>query len=212
MTKMAHLVQLQDISAAYNGHIVLSDVNFDIETDDFTAITGPNGCGKTTLAKIILGLKKPQSGEVVYYREGRPTDSLRMGYLPQYTDIDKKFPISVRDVILSGLESHTFFPYRYTRQDRQKVEDVVGLMGLETLASRHIEALSGGQLQRVLLARAVVSKPELVILDEPNTYVDRQFQGEMYKMLHAINRHCAIIIISHDLDTMRCEAKRVIEL
>ena len=132
-----------------------------------------------------------------------------MGYLPQYNDLDKEFPISVYEVVLSGLSKTKGLFSRYTKAHHQQVLDTLERMQLIDLKDRHIGALSGGQLQRVLLARAIVSKPDVVILDEPNTYIDRRFQKQMYEMLEQINQECAIIIVSHDIAEVLNNVKHI---
>lgn len=209
---MAVIIRLDHISASY-GHITaVKDISLQVEHDDFLAILGPNGCGKTTLVNVILGLKTPCEGKVVYLKDNQPTASLNMGYLPQYNDIDKNFPISVREVVLSGLKSKPSLFYHYTKAQKSQADEAILTMGLDAVADRAIGTLSGGQLQRVLLARAIVSKPEVIILDEPNTYIDRRFQDEMYEMLHRLNQNCAIIIVSHDIERMKQEAKHFVQL
>ena len=132
-----------------------------------------------------------------------------MGYLPQYNQIDKKFPISVEEVILSGLSGEKGLLRRYTEEQRARVREVVSRMGLEGLERRPIGQLSGGQMQRVLLGRAVISQPDLVILDEPNTYIDKRFEAKLYELLEDINRRCAIILVSHDIGTILQTVKTI---
>ena len=132
-----------------------------------------------------------------------------MGYLPQYNAIDRRFPISVYEVVLSGLSRQKRFLRPYTRSQHEQVCETLRKMELESLKKCSIGILSGGQLQRVLLARAIVSRPEVVILDEPNTYIDKRFQEQMYQMLGTINRDCAVIIVSHDIGTILQNVKDV---
>ncbi len=194
------LIQLEHIHTGYDGKQVLRDINLTVHTHDFLGIIGPNGGGKTTLVKTILGLKKPHSGTITFFRNGQPVPSIRMGYLPQYNKLDKKFPISVYEVILSGLRKSPW--KRYSKEQHQAVEDMLLLMGLDTLAHQPIAHLSGGQLQRALLGRAIISRPEVVILDEPNTYIDKCYEAQLYQLLEEINRECAIILVSHDLGSV----------
>lgn len=209
---MATIIRLQHITVSYGNITAIRDINLEINHDDFLAITGPNGCGKTTLINVILRLKTPDEGQVNYFKEGKDVAKLNIGYLPQYSDIDKNFPISVREVVLSGLKSKYTFGLHYTQFQEELAHEATETMGLCQMTNRTIGTLSGGQLQRVLLARAIVSKPEVIILDEPNTYVDRQFQDDMYRMLHQLNDNCAIIIVSHDIERMKKEAKNIIRL
>jgi zinc transport system ATP-binding protein len=206
---MQSIIQLQNVTTGYDAKIALKDVSLNINARDFLGIIGPNGGGKTTLVKVILGLLKPKQGQVKYFREGKEVNEITMGYLPQHSEIDHTFPISVYDTILSGLSRQKPLLHPFTLEQRGMVDEMVNRLQLSGLEKRHIGALSGGQLQRVLLARAIVSKPEVVILDEPNTYIDQQFQSQMYQILLDINRDCAIIMVSHNVKSILQNAKEV---
>ena len=206
---MQPIIKIQHVTAGYEDKIALKDVSLTVYDHDFLGIIGPNGGGKTTLVRVILGLMKPMSGELTYFRDGKTTHEITMGYLPQYNEIDKKFPISVYEVVLSGLSRQKRLLHPYTSEQHKRVKDTLEKMELESFGDRPIGTLSGGQLQRVLLARAIVSKPEVVILDEPNTYIDQRFQEQMYKTLEIINQDCAIIIVSHDVGTILQNVKDV---
>ncbi|MDR0972731.1 MAG: metal ABC transporter ATP-binding protein [Prevotellaceae bacterium] len=197
------LITLSHVSAAYDRKIVLRDINLTIGKRDFWGILGPNGGGKTTLIKLLLGLLEPTKGE------RQCTPSLRMGYLPQYNALDKKFPISVEEVILSGLSGSKPMLRQFTNEQREKTKRTITRMGLDGLQHRPIGALSGGQLQRVLLGRALVGEPQLLILDEPNTYIDQVFEAQLYELLHGINTDCAIVLAGHDTDAIRRHAKTI---
>ena len=203
------IIRIEHLSAGYDGKQVLSDVNLTITADDYLGIIGPNGGGKTTLMRLILGLMKPTEGRIRYYRNGEDVKEITMGYLPQYNALDRQFPISVYEVVLSGLSKSKGLFSRYTRAQHERVGETLRQLQLEDLQQRPIGALSGGQLQRVLLARAIVSKPDVVILDEPNTYIDRRFQKQMYEMLEQINKECAIIIVSHDIAEVLNNVKHI---
>ena len=194
------LIELRKVRAGYGRKEVLRDIDLTVYVRDFLGIIGPNGGGKTTLVKTILGLKKPSSGSITFYRNGKTVPSIRMGYLPQYNKIDKDFPISVYEVVLSGLKKKIW--QRYSADQHTAVETMLRQMGLEDLSQRPIGTLSGGQLQRALLGRAIVSQPDVVILDEPNTYIDKRFETQLYQLLNDINRECAIILVSHDLGSV----------
>ena len=150
------IIQLNDISASYGKRLALEKVNLTVFDDDYLGVIGPNGGGKTTLMKIILGLKKATKGTIQYFRDGKPVEELTMGYLPQYNKIDHRFPISVYEVVLSGLNRQKRLFRPYTKQQHQQVEATMQRLQLENLRNRPIGELSGGQLQRVLLARAIV--------------------------------------------------------
>lgn len=222
------LIQINNLSAGYDGRTVLRNVNLTVYDRDFLGIIGPNGGGKTTLIKCILGLLKPTAGEILYSTCGTtgtkhasadsnpsaapslsPHAQLTMGYLPQYNSIDRKFPITVNEVILSGLSSKKPLASRFTAEHREKARTVIARMGLEGMEERAIGALSGGQLQRALLGRAIISDPQVVILDEPSTYIDKRFEARLYELLAEINKDCAIILVSHDIGTVLQQVKSI---
>lgn len=206
---MENLIEIKDVTAGYGPKIVLKDITLDVRQDDFLGIIGPNGGGKTTLLKLILGLLTPKSGSIRFFRNGQEVSSLKTGYLPQMNNIDKKFPISVKEVIASGLAAQKPLFKKYNREQNERIEQVIGQMGLEDLATRPIGELSGGQLQRVLLGRSIVSRPQLLILDEPNSYVDKRFESRFYQLLEEINKESAIILVSHDIGTVLTMVKNI---
>ncbi len=206
---MDKLIEIDKITAAYGNKVVLKDVSLTVWKDDFLGIIGPNGGGKTTLLKVILGLLKPVSGSIRFYENGTEVSSLRIGYLPQLNNIDRKFPISVWEVIASGLAAEKPRFRSYTDAQKQRIEEVIRQMGLEELYTRSIGELSGGQLQRVLLGRSIVSRPQLLILDEPNSYVDKRFESRFYQLLEEINKESAIILVSHDIGTVLAMVKNI---
>lgn len=198
------IIEISGLSAGYDGRAVLRDVSLTVYERDFLGIIGPNGGGKTTLIKCILGLLKPLAGRIAYHPE-----SLSIGYLPQYSSIDRKFPITVEEVILSGLSSQKPLTSRFNAAHREKARSVMARMGLEGMEQRAIGSLSGGQLQRALLGRAIISDPQVVILDEPSTYIDKRFEARLYELLAEINHECAIILVSHDIGTVLQQVKSI---
>ena len=206
---MNKLINIDNIVAGYDNKIVLHDVSLDIWENDFLGIIGPNGGGKTTLLKIILGLLKPKSGSVRYFDGEKEVSSLKIGYLPQMNKIDKKFPISVREVVLSGLMAEKPRFRDFTAEQKQRAEEVIAQMGLQELAKRAIGDLSGGQLQRVLLGRSMVSRPKVLILDEPNSYVDKRFESHFYNLLEEISKESSIILVSNDIGTVLSMVKNI---
>ena len=203
------IIQISDLYAAYEEKTVLSHVNLTVYERDFLGIIGPNGGGKTTLIKSILGLHQPQKGKIHFYKNGKEVPEINMGYLPQYNNIDKKFPISVYEVILSGLSKQKSIFQRYSNEQHELVRQMIIQMGLEGMDKRAIGELSGGQLQRALLGRALVSNPEVIILDEPNTYIDKRFEAKLYSLLEEINKERAIILVSHDIGTILKNVKTI---
>lgn len=203
---------LEDINAGYNGKIQLRDASLSIDDKDFVGIVGPNGGGKTTLLRVILGLLKPYSGTVRYLRGGKPVDSLSVGYLPQTRDIDTDFPISVGEVVASGMNSPRRLFGGYTREQRERAAEVIDAIGITDMARRPIKALSGGELQRVLFARTLVSRPEVLVLDEPDNFVDDNFETFMYETIRRVNNEAAVVMVSHDRQFVETYAKKIIEV
>ena len=203
------IIQLRNVSAGYENRTVLHNVDLTVNQRDFLGVIGPNGGGKTTLIKIMLGLLKPQAGSVTFYHNGKKCDKLCAGYLPQQSMLDRKFPISAVQVVLSGLLGTKRILHRYSSEDRAKALHLLQLLELEELADRPIGALSGGQRQRILIGRAMICEPEVLILDEPNTYIDQQNQDKLYRLLAAINDRCAVILVSHDIGTVLQEVRSI---
>ncbi len=191
------IVSLRGVSSGYQTDTVLKDVDLDIFQEDFIGIIGPNGGGKTTMVKTILGIQPLFEGAVDF-----PQGPLKMGYLPQISQIDRTFPITVRDLVGSGLMAHrNWFPH-LAKDQKTRLSKLLHEAGLDALASRPIGELSGGQIQKAFLCRALINDPQLLILDEPNTFVDKNFEKELYRWLQALNKHMAILLVSHDIGTI----------
>ena len=206
---MNKLIELKSVSAAYNSEIILKDVSLSIYSDDFIGVIGPNGGGKTTLIKVILKLLKPFSGKVDYFNfDNKETDRF-IGYLPQINTIDKKFPISVVDVVLSGLISRKNLMKRSSAKEKALARDIINKLGISHIERKTIGELSGGEMQRVFLCRAIISSPKLLILDEPNTFVDNKFEHDLYEALKELNNKMAIIIVSHDIGIITSYIKTI---
>lgn len=207
---MKNLIELINVDAGYNGKVVLNHVNFKVFQNDFVGIIGPNGGGKTTLLKVILGLIPPVSGSVNYYfPESKGNNNSKIGYLPQFSEVDKKFPISVLEVAQSGLLSNKNFLRLFSRDEKKNAIHLLEDMGLGKEINSQIGELSGGQLQKTFLARAIISSPELLILDEPSTYVDNRFEQELYDMLLEMNKRMAILLVSHDIGIISSYIKTI---
>lgn len=202
---MTPLVELKNITAGYDHQAILHHVSFSIYEHDFIGIIGPNGGGKTTLLKVILGLIKPFSGEIFYHTSRHNL----FGYLPQNNSFDKRFPVSVTEVVLSGLMSEKGLYKTYTRADRQKAQELLEKYGLANYRKAPIGELSGGQMQRVFLCRAIISSPRILILDEPTTYVDSNFEKEFYSILQELSKTLSIVMVSHDLGTICSYVKTI---
>lgn len=207
---MNTIIELEHIWADYDKRNVLKDISLTVAEHDFIGVIGPNGGGKTTLMKVLLGLMKPSQGIIKYAENGHAVEQLNIGYLPQYAQIDKKFPICVEEVILSGLSRKKSLLQRYTEKDMQRVQEVIRLLGLSGLEKQPIGQLSGGQLQRAFLGRALVAEPTVIVLDEPNTYLDKEGEMQLYTLLQELNKKSAIILVSHDRTSVERYAKRII--
>lgn len=191
------LVKMDNVTAGYDGTVVLTDASLEIHARDFIGVIGPNGGGKTTLLRVILGLLKPVKGRVK-----RRIGKDEIGYLPQVNQIDEQFPITVFDVVLSGMTSGMQLRRLKTSGAARHVEEALEKVGITGLKKRPIGELSGGELQRTMLARAIISSPKLLVLDEPNTYVDNRFEQELYHILSRLNESIAILLVSHDVGTI----------
>jgi zinc transport system ATP-binding protein len=194
-----YAIEIKNVSFTYEGAEVLKDVNLALEQGEFLGIIGPNGGGKTTLLKLMLGLLKPDEGEILILGQPAHDARHRVGYVPQNMDFSRDFPISVMDVALMGRLSKSRIGKRYTEKDREKVKEALKKVGMEEYAQRLIGTLSGGQRQRVFIARALVTDPEILFLDEPTASVDTEFQTDLYDFLKKLNKDATIVVITHDI-------------
>jgi len=204
---MGPLLEIRNLSAGYESTMILHNINLTVNPLDFIGVIGPNGGGKTTLLKTILGLLVPMSGKIVFDESMNFNGSYRIGYLPQMSHIDRKFPISVFDVVRSGLMSRSRIFSKYSTAENERANFILSEMGIYPIRDKAIGELSGGQIQRTLLCRALVNEPKLLILDEPNTYVDNRFERELYEKLKLLNEKLAILLVSHDLGTISTYVK-----
>jgi len=197
---MARLFEMDSMSASYGGSLVLDNVNFYVQENDFIGVIGPNGGGKTTLLKIILGLLKPVGGTLTFNSELLNSNSI--GYLPQISTGDLNYPVTVMDIVLSGLMIRKKVISRMTSEDKRKASAVIEELGIKDLARSPLSELSGGQLQRVFLGRALIGNPRLLLLDEPGNFVDSTFENDFYEKLKELNSRMAILMVSHDVGTI----------
>lgn len=205
---MSKLVEIENLSIAYDAHTVLKSVTLTIHSDDFIGVIGPNGGGKTTLLKAILGLIPITSGAIRFFNEQQQEiPSLKIGYMPQNSSIDRSFPISVQEVVLSGLAGENGLTRSITKEQKKKVDEIIEQLDLEKLRKRPISQLSGGQLQRTFLGRALVNRPQLLILDEPNSYLDRESENKLFDILNVIRPNAAIMLVSHNIASVRSNSK-----
>jgi zinc transport system ATP-binding protein len=193
------IVELRDVWLSFHGVPVLESINLTLERDDYVAILGPNGSGKTTLLKIILGLIEPDRGEVRVLG-GPPTRAHgRIGYVPQRFDFDLTFPITVRELVLMGRLGARGLGRRFTDQDEGRALAMLERVSLADLAHRQIGTLSGGQLQRALIARALASAPELLLMDEPTSSLDERVGRSLWELLEDLSHEMTVVIVSHDV-------------
>ncbi len=207
------LVEIRHLYFSYNKHIALRDISFDIHAGDFLAIIGPNGSGKSTLLRLILGLLRPDAGGVSIM--GTPVDRFSrwdvVGYVPQKAiHTDKLFPITTREVVALGRLAGKRWPKWLSRSDAEAVEGAMEEVGVSHLAHRRFGSLSGGEQQRVLIARAVVNQPKILFLDEPTTGIDIKMQDEFYRMLDRLNgKGITIVLVTHDIGVVHRHVKQV---
>jgi zinc transport system ATP-binding protein len=202
---MAYLLEIESLSASYDSNTVLQDINFRVNENDFIGVIGPNGGGKTTLLKVILGLIKPSRGSITYNSE--LLNSNTIGYLPQISTGDINYPVTVTDVVLSGMMIKKKIISRMSLADKKKAREVIGKLGLAGLERSPLNELSGGQLQRVFLGRAIIGDPELLLLDEPGNFVDSTFENDFYEKLKELNNRMAILMVSHDIGMISSHVK-----
>ena len=205
-TRGQAIIRLDKVSVDFDRRKVLSNIDLTVYSGDFVAISGPNGGGKSTLLRVLLRLLHPTSGRVLYLRDGREASRLPIGYLPQKSMIDTRFPITVRDTVMSGLQRG--WMGRLPSGARDRFEEVAEMCGISGYLGKSVGQLSGGQLQRTLLARAVISNPEVLVLDEPLSYVDKQFEHRIYSIVEELARHTTILLVSHEMSVISRMANR----
>jgi zinc transport system ATP-binding protein len=202
---MKKLLEMHSLSASYGTAPVLCDVNFSVYENDFIGVIGPNGGGKTTLLKIILGLIKPIDGSIIFNRE--IINGNNIGYLPQISTGDANYPVTVTDIVLSGLMIKKGIISKMKAEDKNKAALVIEEIGLSGMGDMPLSELSGGQMQRVFLARAIIGDPPLLLLDEPGNFVDASFENDFYEKLKDLNKRMAILMVSHDIGTISSHIK-----
>jgi len=208
------IISLKNVWVSFSGTTVLEDITLSVEESDFLAIIGPNGSGKTTLLKVVLGLVRPDEGTVEVFGTTPVEGRKLIGYLPQRTNFDPSFPISVFDAVLMGRYRGLF--KGYTADDRALADKALGTVGLIEHRDRQIGELSGGQMKRAFIARALVREPRLLILDEPMASIDPEMQKSFYDMLSELRKTMAVVLVTHDVgvisthvDQIACVSKRI---
>ncbi len=199
MTDSDVAMKFENVSFAYDRETVVDDATFTVANRDFVGIIGPNGGGKSTLVKLMLGVLRPQRGKIEVLGHAPHRACRRIGYMPQNSNLDPEFPVTALDVVLMGRLGITARVGPYGSKDRKAALQALDEVGLADHADRPLKLLSGGQRQRVLIARALAGEPELLILDEPTANLDPAVQDELYDQLHELNKKITVVIVSHDV-------------
>jgi zinc transport system ATP-binding protein len=207
---MNYAIEIKDLTVYYNNTCALSGINLTVAKNDFLAIIGPNGGGKSTLVKSVLGIVKPQNGEIKIFGQRPEKYTVPIGYVPQFSHSIHDFPIMVIDVILTGrLQRGTGLFHRYSKKDYEIAENMLDKLNITHLKDRQISELSGGQFQKVMILRALATEPELLLLDEPTANIDNDSKTQIYEFLKEINRSVTIILITHDTAAISSYVKNV---
>ncbi|BAF72019.1 metal ABC transporter ATP-binding protein [Sulfurovum sp. NBC37-1] len=197
-----NVIEIRNLTFAYDKDIVLENVNLNVEEKDFLAIIGPNGGGKSTLLKLILGVNKVQKGSIKVFGEAPHKNLSSIGYVPQNTNINTDFPIKVIEVVLMGHVGEKRPLFGYGKDEIACAMGALSQVGMQHYAQNKIGSLSGGQRQRVMIARALCAHPKILILDEPTASIDTKGQKEIYELLKLLNRDITIIVVSHDISVI----------
>ncbi|UCE83770.1 MAG: metal ABC transporter ATP-binding protein [Deltaproteobacteria bacterium] len=203
------VIEIKDLWFSFNAIPVLKEVNLRVNRGDFVALLGPNGGGKTTLLKLMLGLLKPDRGSILVFGEPPGETSHRIGYTPQHVHFNQSFPISVLDAVLMGRLRPGRGWSRYTRKDKMAAQKALERVEMWESRNRRVGELSGGQAQRIFIARALVDEPEALFLDEPTASVDTKHQTDLFDILKELNETVTILVVSHDVGIVSTHVKSV---
>jgi zinc transport system ATP-binding protein len=203
------VVTLEDVWVYYDNVPALEKVDLSIKQHDFLGVIGPNGGGKTTLLKVILGLVKPSRGKVKVLGDTPKRSRRFIGYVPQRSQFDRDFPVSVQDVVLMGRLGHTGCFKRYSDEDKRIVHEALETVEMLDLRDRQIGELSGGQKQRVYIARALVTEPKMLLLDEPTASVDKPLQTGFYELLQDLKQKMTIVLVTHDVSVISVHVDKI---
>ncbi len=203
------IIKLENVSFGYSQEEFLKNVNISVYENDFLGVIGPNGGGKTTLLKLILGLLEPEKGSISVFGKTPKQSRESVGYLSQFKNIDFDFPITALEIVLLSRVGKKLFK-RYTKQDREAAEKALKNLGIWHLRNNKLSELSGGEKQRVFVARALANEPKALLLDEPTSNLDMHIQEEFYETLKKLNKKIAIVIVDHDLETVSKYAKEIV--
>lgn len=196
---MPDAIDMKNVCFSYDGQPALEDITLQIKKRELVSIIGPNGGGKTTLLKIMLGLLKPAKGKVKIFEKSPEDARDNVGYVPQVATFDREFPITAIEVTMMGKLGKRGLGSRFTKEDKEEALQALDQVGMLSHSNKQIGQLSGGQLQRVLVARALVKKPELLLLDEPLSSIDPETQKNFYELLNKLKKKMAIVIVTHDI-------------
>ncbi len=206
---MESVISIKNVSFAYENTLVLKDVSLDIAAGDFIGIIGPNGGGKTTLLKLLLGMHKPRNGSITIMGKKPSEVKKHIGYVPQYSTMDNRFPISAGEVVSLGLSNSSSFLPWLNKKDKEQTITIMDKLGITDLFNLQFGELSGGQKQRCLIARALVGNPSILFLDEPTASVDPTVETDIYELLKTINRDITILLVSHDMSFISAYVNKI---
>lgn len=207
--KISPIIEIQNLSYSYEKELVLQDINLTVNEKDFLVFIGPNGGGKSTLVKLILGINHVQKGSINIFNQPAHKNLTRIGYVSQNTNINIDFPIKVIEVVMMGHNSHKQKLFGYKKEEVEHARFVLKQVGMEEFENNKIGELSGGQRQRVMIARALCSDPKILVLDEPTSSIDADGQKQVYELLKKLNKKVTIIVVSHDLSVVLEYATKV---
>jgi zinc transport system ATP-binding protein len=203
------VIKISDVWVRFDGHVVLREQNLVVHRNDFLGIIGPNGGGKTTLLKVILGLVEPCQGRVEVLGQSPSLSRQKIGYVPQISFFDRDFPISVFETVLTGRLSVRGLFRRFNASDKDATLKALDTVDIKNLKDRQIGKLSGGERQRVFIARALVSQPEVLLLDEPTASVDPQMKTGIYDLLGELKKKMTIILVTHDMGVISTHVNKI---
>ncbi len=206
---MEDILRFKDVWVQINNLTILENINLSVQKSDFLGIIGPNGGGKTILLKVALGFIKPTRGEVFFKGQSPEKNRKYMGYVPQYPNFDRDFPISVWEVVLTGRLGKTGLIKPIKKRDKEIVSEMLEKVDMLNLKDRQVGKLSGGQFQRVLIARALAAEPEILLLDEPTTGIDSRVEKNLYELLKKLNEKIPIIMVSHDIGVISSYVNKI---
>lgn len=206
------IIEIKNLSFSYDKQVILENINLNVEEHDFLAIIGPNGGGKSTLLKLILGINAVKDGSIHTFGELPKKNLAKIGYVPQNTNVNTDFPIKVIEVVLMGHIGTKRPLFGYSKEEKLCALGALAQVGMEKFANEKIGSLSGGQRQRVMIARALCAHPKILILDEPTASIDVEGQKQIYKLLETLNAYITMIVVSHDISVIMNYANKVVHI